>query len=650
MLLDRVNGPRDLKTLSAAELRQLASEIRRFLIQQLSVTGGHFGPNLGVVELTLALHRVFDSPRDKIVWDVGHQAYVHKIVTGRKDRFPTLRQLGGMAGFPKRSESPHDAFGTGHASTSISAALGMAVARDLKGESHHVVAVIGDGAMTGGMAFEALNHAGHLGKRLIVVLNDNEMSIAENVGAMADYLSKLRTDRTYSKMKAEVEQLLKRIPSIGGKVARTLERAKDSVKYFWVPGMLFEELGFTYFGPVDGHDLGALTAMLERAKRCAEPVVLHVVTRKGKGYGRAEKAPDKLHSVTPFNPATGQTVKSAKPASPSYTSVFGDAIVELAEQDPRIVAITAAMPGGTGLTKFAARFPDRFFDVGIAEQHAATLAAGLAASGMRPVFAVYSTFLQRAYDQVIHDICIQNLPVVFAVDRAGLVGADGETHQGVFDVAYLRVVPNMTVMMPKDENELRHMLFTALQQPGPVAVRYPRGEGRGVPLDEHWRTIPVGEWEVMRLGSAPAALVALGPMVAVAEEAADLLAGEGIDLTLVNARFVKPLDRDLILRLAGEGCALVTVEEAALAGGLGSAVLEVLAAHGLSGAQVRCVGVPDQFVPHGSRGECLRLVGLTAERVAEVVKDALRTGRMFRDRAGEPGTGAADVPLGRSGG
>ncbi|MBX6396039.1 MAG: 1-deoxy-D-xylulose-5-phosphate synthase, partial [Alicyclobacillaceae bacterium] len=416
MLLDRVNSPSDLKQMSLAELKQLAAEIRQFLIEQLSVTGGHFGPNLGVVELTLALHKVFDSPRDKIVWDVGHQSYVHKIVTGRKDRFPTLRQLGGMAGFPKRSESPHDAFGTGHASTSISAALGMAVARDLRGDHHHVIAVIGDGAMTGGMAFEAMNHAGHLGTRLIVVLNDNEMSIAENVGAISNYLAKLRTDRTYSKMKAELEQLLKRIPTIGDKVVKTLERAKDSVKYFWVPGMLFEELGFTYFGPIDGHDLATLTSMLETAKVCTGPVVLHVVTQKGKGYGRAEKAPDKLHSVTPFNPETGQSVKSEKGSGPSYTSVFGDAIVELANQDSRIVAITAAMPSGTGLAKFAARFPDRFFDVGIAEQHAATLAAGLAASGMRPVFAVYSTFLQRAYDQVIHDVCIQNLPVVFAVD------------------------------------------------------------------------------------------------------------------------------------------------------------------------------------------------------------------------------------------
>lgn len=630
MLLDRVNGPADLKAMSLAELRQLAAEIRRFLIQQLAVTGGHFGPNLGVVELTLALHRVFDSPRDKIIWDVGHQAYVHKIITGRKERFSTLRQFGGLAGFPKRSESPHDAFGTGHASTSISAALGMAVARDLKGESHHVVAVIGDGAMTGGMALEALNHAGHLGKRLIVVLNDNEMSIAENVGAMADYLAKLRTDRTYAKMKNEVEHLLKRIPSIGGKVARTLERAKDSVKYFWVPGMLFEELGFTYFGPVDGHNFTALTTMLERVKECPDPVLLHVVTQKGKGYGRAERAPDKLHSVTPFNPETGKAEKSSSSSVPSYTDVFGNAIVELAEQDPRIVAITAAMPGGTGLTKFARRFPDRFFDVGIAEQHAATLSAGLAAAGMRPVFAVYSTFLQRAYDQVIHDICIQNLPVVFAVDRAGLVGADGETHQGAFDVAYLRTVPNMTIMMPKDENELRQMLYTALQLPGPVAVRYPRGAARGVPLDKEWHAIPIGSWEVIRQGVSPVAVVAMGPMVALAEEAADRLAEEGVDPMIINARFVKPLDGDLLLRLAGEGWALVTVEEAALAGGLGSAVLEWLAGHGLHGVPVRCLGLPDQFIPHGGRGELLRAVGLTAERVADAVRDVLWAGRVPR--------------------
>ncbi|MDI3327675.1 MAG: 1-deoxy-D-xylulose-5-phosphate synthase [Alicyclobacillaceae bacterium] len=621
MLLDRVDSPSDLKRLSLAELQQLAGEIRQFLIEQLSVTGGHFGPNLGVVELTLALHRVFDSPVDKIIWDVGHQAYVHKIVTGRKHRFPTLRQFGGMSGFPKRKESPHDAFGTGHASTSISAALGMAVARDLRGEKHHIVAVIGDGAMTGGMAFEALNHAGHLRKKLIVVLNDNEMSIARNVGAISNYLAKLRTDRTYSKVKAELEQLLKRIPSIGDKMVKTLERAKDSVKYFWVPGMLFEELGFTYFGPVDGHDLGGLIRILETAKACSDPVVLHVVTQKGKGYGRAEEAPDKLHSVTPFNPATGKMMKPVKAAGPSYTSVFGDALVELAKQDRRIVAITAAMPGGTGLTKFAAQFPERFFDVGIAEQHAATLAAGLAAAGMRPVFAVYSTFLQRAYDQVIHDVCIQNLPVVFAVDRAGLVGADGETHQGVFDVAYLRAVPNMTVMMPKDENELRHMLFTALQQPGPVAVRYPRAEGRGVPLDRDWKTIPIGQAEIVRRGDARAAVLALGPMVEVAEAAADLLEKEGLRPVIVNARFVKPLDRELILRLVREGYGLVTVEETALAGGFGSAVLELLESEGCAGTAVRRLGLPDRFIEHGSREELLQAVGLTAEAVARAVRE-----------------------------
>ncbi|MCL6444325.1 MAG: 1-deoxy-D-xylulose-5-phosphate synthase, partial [Alicyclobacillus sp.] len=469
-LLDRIHEPKDLKRLSAEELMKLPAEIRSFLVDSVSKTGGHFGANLGVVELTLALHRVFDSPRDKIVWDVGHQAYVHKLVTGRREQFPTLRKRHGLAGFPRRSESVHDAFGAGHASTSISAALGMAVARDLSHEDFHVIAVIGDGALTGGMAMEALNHAGHLGTKLLVILNDNEMSIAENVGAISHYLTRLRTDPTYSRAKAEVEQMLRKVPAIGDRLTKTLERLKDSMRHLVVPGQLFEEFGFKYLGPVDGHDLPCLLRVLQDAKALPGPTLIHLITSKGKGYASAEDAPDKFHAW----PSAAKE-KSA----PSYTDVFAQTMIELAKRDERIVAVTAAMGPGSGLTKFEKVFPNRFFDVGIAEQHAATFCAGLAASGQKPVFAVYSTFLQRAYDQLIHDVCLQKLPVLFAVDRAGIVGPDGETHQGAFDVAYMRAIPNLTIMAPKDENELRHMLYTAIQLDEPTAVRYPRADGLG---------------------------------------------------------------------------------------------------------------------------------------------------------------------------
>lgn len=608
MYLEHVEQPSDLKRLTLGELEGLAAEIRAFLTDSIMATGGHFGSNLGVVELTLALHYIFDSPRDKIVWDVGHQAYVHKLITGRKDRFPTLRKYKGMAGFLKRSESEHDAFGAGHASTSISAAVGMAVARDMRHERHHVAAVIGDGAMTGGMAFEALNHAGHLKTRMLVVLNDNEMSISPNVGAISHYLTKLRTDPQYSRVKSEVESLMRRIPAIGDKVASAVERAKDSLKYFLVQGALFEELGFSYFGPIPGHDLVALTDVLRQAKDMEGPVLVHVVTEKGKGYPSAEEAPDKLHSV-------GGTVATPKPTAPTYTQVFADTLVELASRDSRIVAVTAAMDTGTGLNRFAKVFPDRCLDVGIAEQHATTMCAGLAAAGMRPVFAVYSTFLQRAYDQVIHDVCIQNLPVVFAIDRAGLVGPDGETHQGAFDLSYLRAVPNMTIMVPKDEGELRQMLYTALRLPGPAAVRYPRENGMGVNLETPLRELPVGTAETVREGR-DVALLALGPMVAVAENAALMLAERGIAAQVVNMRFVKPLDEDLLTQLAQARRPVVTVEEAAVAGGMGAAVLEYYAQRDMW-HRVHPIGLPDRFVEHGSRPELLYMVGLTAERVAE---------------------------------
>jgi 1-deoxy-D-xylulose-5-phosphate synthase len=620
MLLENVNSPSDIKGMSVQDLKRLADEIRQFLIETISVTGGHFGPNLGVVELTIALHRVFDSPKDKLIWDVGHQAYVHKILTGRKELFPTLRKYKGLSGFPKRKESEHDMFDVGHAATSISAAAGYAMARDLKGEHHHVVAVIGDGAMTGGMAFEAMNHVGHMGTDVIVVLNDNEMSIAPNVGAMSNYLAKLRNHSHYKSVKSEVANLLHKVPSIGDRVAKALERVKDSVKYLMVPGMLFEEIGFTYLGPIDGHNIPLLLEMLEEAKQVRGPVLLHVITKKGKGYAVAEEAPDKFHGVNPFNIETGQAPKVVAKA-PQYSNVFGDTLRTLAKEDERIVAITAAMPSGTGLSKFAAEFPDRFFDVGIAEQHAATFAAGLACAGMRPVFAVYSTFLQRAYDQVIHDICIQNLPVVFAIDRAGLVGADGETHQGVFDISFLRAVPNMTIMMPKDENELRHMIYTALQQPGPVAVRYPRGEGRGVSMDEAFRTIPIGKAEILREGNDPVAILALGPgMIELSERAIDLLAAEGIRPMLVNMRFVKPLDTELLLEIAARGYRIVTVEEAVVSGGMGGAILEFYAQNGIHGIDLCPIGLPDQFIEHGSVNQLLESVGVTAERIVEEVK------------------------------
>lgn len=614
ILLEYIDDPAGLKPLDDAQLVELASEVRAFLVDSISKTGGHFGANLGVVELTLALHKVFDSPRDKIIWDVGHQAYVHKMITGRRALFPTLRKFHGLAGFPKRSESPHDQFGAGHASTSISAGLGMAVARDLSGESHRVICVIGDGALTGGMAMEAMNHAGHIGSDLLVILNDNEMSIAQNVGAMSNYLTRLRTDPAYSRAKAEIEHALRKLPAIGPRLTKTLERLKDSFRHLVVPGLLFEAFGFKYLGPVDGHDLPGLVHVLEDARRLKGPVLLHLVTQKGKGYAPAESAADKLH-------AWPSAAKEKAP--PTYTQVFAEAMVELAAQDPRVVAVTAAMGPGTGLSTFGEVFPTRYFDVGIAEQHAATFSAGLAAAGKRPVFGVYSTFLQRAYDQVIHDICIQNLPVTFAVDRAGFVGPDGETHQGAFDLAYLRTVPNMVIMMPKDENELRHMLFTALQQDGPVTVRYPRMDGVGVSLDPDFAALPVGRAEVVRTGS-DLAILALGPMVQTALEAASRLsAGHGLSVAVVNMRFVKPIDTEVILSYARQGIPLLTLEEASLAGGMGSAVLEVLSAADQTVTVVR-KGIPDQFMEHGSRDQQLAAAGLDLEAV---VRGALELAR-----------------------
>ena len=616
-MLASIHSPEQLKKLNSQQLVQLAGEIREFLVSNLAVTGGHLAPNLGVVELTIALHYVFNSPQDKLIWDVGHQAYVHKILTGRMDRFDTLRKYKGLCGFPKCSESVHDVWETGHSSTSLSAAIGMAIARDLKKEKNHVVAVIGDGALTGGMAFEALNHIGHEKKDLIVVLNDNEMSIAENVGAMHNYLSNLRTNGSYIQAKKEVESLLKKIPAVGGTMARLAERLKDSLKYLLVSGVLFEELGLTYLGPVDGHNMSDLMENMKRAKKTKGPVLLHVITKKGKGYGPAEADSDTFHGLGQYKADSGEVIKAEGP--PSYTSVFSRTMVQLGNEDERIVAITAAMPGGTGLKAFAEKYPDRFFDVGIAEQHATTLAGSIASQGLKPVFAVYSTFLQRGYDQLLHDVCRQNLNVVFAVDRAGLVGADGETHQGVFDIAFMRMIPNMTIMMPKDENEFQHMLYTAFHyDQGPIAVRYPRGNGEGVPMDEELHEIPIGKSEIIHQGEN-VAIIAFGNMVPTALQGAAILKGEGMQPTVVNARFAKPLDEELLFTLAREGYSIITLEEGCLTGGFGSAVMETLSQAGFYHTVVECMGVPDQFIEHGSVTEQREEMGLTADVLAKKV-------------------------------
>ncbi|MCY9517308.1 1-deoxy-D-xylulose-5-phosphate synthase [Paenibacillus apiarius] len=621
MLLEQINQPSDLKRMTKEQLVPLAEEIRQFLIEKLSATGGHLAPNLGVVELTLVLHYLYDSPKDKMIFDVGHQAYVHKILTGRRDRFDTLRQYKGLCGFVKRAESEHDVWEAGHSSTSLSAAMGMALSRDYKGEDSKVIAVIGDGALTGGMALEALNHIGHEQKKLMVVLNDNEMSIAPNVGALHNYLSKIRSDRNYKKAKEEVEQLLKKIPAIGGKLAKTAERLKDSFKYLVVSGMLFEEFGLKYFGPVDGHDIEKLIDIFQQADRVDGPVLVHVLTTKGKGYSPAEADSHKWHGISPYKIESGQPLKAV--GNPMYTEVFSNALIELARQDERIIAVTPAMPGGSGLLKFAEMFPGRMIDVGIAEQHAATMCAALAMEGMKPVFAVYSTFLQRAYDQVVHDICRQHANVVFAIDRAGFVGPDGETHHGVFDIPFLRHIPNMVLMMPKDENELRHMMKTALDyDAGPIAVRYPRINGVGVKLDEVLTPIPIGSWEMVRQGDH-AAVLAIGPMVQVAQEAAEQLRREGIQLRIINARFIKPLDEALLIQLAKEQIPLLVMEEGAMAGGLASAVMEFYAENHLFGVKIKPIGVPDCFIEHGSINEQRQEVGLTAERLAKEVHTML---------------------------
>ena len=622
-LLNKIDSPKDIKNLNYDALKELAQEIRDYMIEVISKNGGHLAPNLGVVELTLALHKVFNCPKDKIIWDVGHQSYIHKIITGRREAFKTLRQYNGLSGFPKIQESEYDAFGTGHSSTSISAALGMAIARDLKGENNEVIAVIGDGSMTGGMAYEALNNTGDLQKKLIIILNDNEMSIAKNVGAMSDYLYQLRTAKTYTRIKKDLEGWLKH-KNYGENIINIVRRVKGSVKYLLVPGSVFEHLGFKYYGPVDGHDLEHLVEVLEVAKATPGPVIIHVITKKGKGYEPAEKSPNKFHGTGPFDIVTGK--KITKLGAPvTYTEVFGKTLVDIAKDNKKIVAITAAMPDGTGLNYFADAYPDRFFDVGIAEQHAVTAAAGMAAAGLHPVVAVYSTFMQRAFDSVLHDICMQNLPVVLGLDRAGLVGDDGYTHHGVFDYSYLRLMPQMTIMAPKDENELRHMLATAVNFNGPIALRYPRGSGLGVEITEPLHTLPIGKAEEIKTGS-DVCLWAVGSMVDEAVKAAEALAEQGISAGVVNMRFVKPLDTELLVKTALQCKNIVTLEEGTVEGGAGSAVLEELNDNGLVGkVKVLNLGIPDKYIPHGDKKLLLRDIALDhdsiVKRIAEFLKD-----------------------------
>ncbi|HEY2923491.1 MAG TPA: 1-deoxy-D-xylulose-5-phosphate synthase [Candidatus Eisenbacteria bacterium] len=619
--LDSIRSPEDLKQLSPEALPEIAEEIRERIVHVVSANGGHLAPSLGTVELTVALHYVFDTPRDILIWDVGHQSYGHKILTGRNDRFDTLRREGGLSGFPRRAESAYDPFGTAHASTAISAALGFACARDLTKATHKVIAVVGDGALTGGLAFEGLNQAGVVATDLLVVLNDNSMSISPNVGAIARYLTRITSAPVYRRLEIDVWELLGKVPA-GGKARTLVRRIKESMKNLVVPNILFEEFGFKYYGPIDGHDLTTVIEVLKQLKEVKGPVLLHTLTRKGKGYRFAEEDARKYHGVSSFDKLTGTSAK--KPSAPAYTEVYGQTLSELAARDPAIVAITAAMPDGTGLAKFATAFPERFHDVGIAEQHGTCFAAGLAAAGVKPFATIYSTFLQRAYDQIVHDVAVQNLPVRFALDRAGLVGEDGATHHGLFDIAYLRCLPGFVLMAPKDENEFRHMLATmAAYGEGPIAVRYPRGSGLGVPMDPEPRPLPIGEAELLNQGS-DLVLVAYGTMVAQARVAANLLGRAGISAAVINGRFAKPLDERLILDWARRTGRVATLEEAALPGGFGDAVLELLAS--APGPQIRtlCFGVPDRFFDHGARDSLLRHAGLDAESIAREVERWLK--------------------------
>jgi 1-deoxy-D-xylulose-5-phosphate synthase len=623
-ILDTIDSPADLKKLNLMELEQLAAEIRQKIVETVSETGGHLAPNLGVVELTIALHYVFDTPKDKLLWDVGHQAYAHKLITGRRDRFHTLRTYGGISGFPKREESPYDTFNTGHSSTSVSAGLGITTAKALKNEKSRVISVIGDGSMTAGLAFEGLNQAGHTEKDLIVVLNDNAMSISPNVGAFSSFLSRKMTGHRFVYLRKELRNFFQSIPGIGENIINLIRKSEDSLITFFTPGMLFEALKFKYIGPIQGHRVDHLIQTFKNILLLEGPILVHVMTVKGKGYAPAEKDPCHYHGVGCFDISTGSPSKDSPVPPPSYTEVFGDTMVELGKKENQLFAITAAMPEGTGLNKFAETFPERFLDVGIAEQHAVTFAAGLASEGFKPVVAIYSTFLQRAYDQIIHDVCLSNLHVVFCIDRGGLVGEDGPTHHGHFDITYLRSLPNMTLMAPKDENELRHMLYTALGLSGPVAIRYPRGTAIGVPLDPEYKTIPIGESEILREGK-DLIIIALGSMVSPSMEAATALQDEGLSVGVVNCRFVKPLDKSLAEQARSVGRVLV-VEENIRQGGLGSALLELFNDHDLPNLRLKRMGLPDKFVEHGPSALLREKYGLDKSGILKEARDLCRQG------------------------
>jgi 1-deoxy-D-xylulose-5-phosphate synthase len=623
-ILKQQNPLEALKALPAHELQGVADELREVIIETVAKNGGHLASSLGVVELTVALHRVLDSPHDRIIWDVGHQAYAHKLLTGRYRQFGTLRQLDGLSGFPKPKESPHDSFGVGHSSTSISAALGMAAARDTLQGDEKVVAVIGDGSLTGGIAFEALNQAGHLKKNLIVILNDNEMSISPNVGALSSFFSRQMTSDFFVRMKRETENFLDNVPKIGKDLRRFAKKVEESVKGFLTPGMLFEAFNFDYVGPISGHKLDELVQTLENVQRMDGPILVHVLTTKGKGFKPAEITPSIYHGVGPFDPATGAVQLSSGP--PSFTSVFGQTLVEMAEENDRIVAVTAAMPEGTGLIPFAERFPDRFYDVGIAEQHAVTFAAGMAARGLRPVVAIYSTFLQRAFDSIVHDVCLQNLPVIFAIDRGGLVGADGPTHHGTFDLSFLRPIPNIVCMVPRNEHELQRALVTALEHDGPFAFRYPRGSGTGVACDQDVKPVMIGQGEKLHDGS-DAVIAAVGVGVEAALEAARALEAEGFSLSVLDARFVKPLDAKLLVAEAQRCGKVITVEENALMGGFGSAVLETLNDYGVLVPVCR-FGLPDRFVEQGSQAQLRERLGLDAKSLVVTIREFLTEGEV----------------------
>lgn len=615
-LLDNITDPKDLRNLSLVELPKLAGEIREEMLKTVSKTGGHLAPSLGATELAIAIHYVFNTPKDMILWDVGHQAYAHKILTGRRKKFSTLRQLGGLSGFPNKDENPdYDIFTTGHSSTSISTALGLAYARDFKKEDNKVIVVIGDASLAGGMAFEGLNHAGHSKKDIIVILNDNELSISKSVGALSRYLNRIITNPAYNKIRIDVEKVLKRIPRFGFRAYRAARRLEEGLKNLLVPGMLFEEMGFRYFGPIDGHNIAQLVGTFRNIVKLKEPILLHVITKKGRGYKFAEENPSDFHGTGPFEVATGEKIKPR--GGKTFTDAFGEKILELAEQDSRIICITAAMMDGTGLQAFADRFPERFFDVGISEEHAVGLSAGLARGGYKPVVAIYSTFLQRGYDQIIHDVCLQNLPVLFCIDRAGLVGEDGPTHHGVFDIAYLRHIPNLVLMAPKDPGELKGMLELAVKLNKPVAIRYPKGSLTG-PVSLTASPVEVGKAEVLRRGK-DIAIISIGSMAEMAMEVAQLLSKKKTEAAVINARFVKPLDKELLENICGEVKRVVTIEEGVLEGGFGSAVLEFLERENLCGVKVKRIGLPGIFIEHGKKRELFAKYNLTPDAICDVI-------------------------------